>query len=423
MNPSQRTNDFSWMGSFIRQNTCVAQDTEWDPQGRTAATKAAEFGGLLEEGLCFSVLLWRVSEFIDLKEIQEKYRQPWTSLRSLKGRFRPNYGTLESATTFILHEVITYLRTHEEEDLANAILNSTSDWRWRGPDSSLGSAQVRRAGQFSTSPIYQEDLNDYWKSDIIESVAQVPLGLDADASRNMFLLDASTDRCPLQSWFVDRIMDKGGFWSGHPIRQTTNPWGFDSPHETDMVLLQIDPASNASGKAQVRNIYRPPDSPDAYMTHSAGAPPVSHGEALIQASRITKHSNRHLQCHTHCPDFDLREGDTGLRTRNTVQSVLMLTGLAEGKRLGDMTDRHKRRAIFDIDGDINGKIMVLSPLQMVLEAVPRSRLRGMSVSWVVEPAERDGESKIEDTYKFEAKGQVQGMWPFSIIPSGRYNLV
>ena len=417
------------MNPFVQYHMSLVEDTEWDPFGRAAGTRATKFGGLTGEGLCLPGLLWQVNDFIDLSAIQTKYQQQWKSLMSLTGRFHPGRTTVESAATLILFEIIAQLKASEHVDLANAVLNSTSNWRWKGLRSSI--ATVKRSIHVdnnktfdSRSRLFENDLHNLldpsgWKLNFIETVEDVPSDVNEDNSRGMFALDIGPDDGYQQTWFVDRVMEEGGVWDWRLVKQTANPWGFDGPHETDMVLFSIDEGSNASGRRSLGQPYCPPK--DAV---SAQYPPMTHGEAMIIASAITRNIDRQLQCHYHAPhDAQLRETDSGLRSRNTVQSLLMLCAGAQGKSIPDVLNAEKRRAIFDIDCAVSPGMMVLTPLKMNLEAIPRSRTRSMSISWVVEPVRQCKENGIEGQYKFKAKHLVRGMWPFSTLPTGRYLLM
>lgn len=84
----------------------------------------------------------------------------------------------------------------------------------------------------------------------------------------------------------------------------------------------------------------------------------------------------------------------------------------------------KRRAIFDVDGDVDGKCLVFQPYHMILESIPRPELRSMSVSWKVEPVDtmamgsveegKDDETKGRKELKFRSLGGVKGMWRYNI---------
>lgn len=91
----------------------------------------------------------------------------------------------------------------------------------------------------------------------------------------------------------------------------------------------------------------------------------------------------------------------------------------------------QQRAIFDLEGDPSGQVLVLTPFQKRLETIPRPEGRGMSVSWVVQPVPNhvDG-SEDEGKFGFMTKretlktvGMVRGMWKFMVQPTNRYVLV
>ena len=88
----------------------------------------------------------------------------------------------------------------------------------------------------------------------------------------------------------------------------------------------------------------------------------------------------------------------------------------------------ERRAIFDVDGDVNGKCFVFQPYHMILESIPRPELRSMSVSWKVEPVDimamenvkygKDDETKGRKDLKLRSFGGVKGMWRYNISIMG-----
>jgi hypothetical protein len=125
---------------------------------------------------------------------------------------------------------------------------------------------------------------------------------------------------------------------------------------------------------------------------------------------------------------------------HNVKSYMMSRGaLAAQLAFIDVLSRYnreeelsQRRAIFDVEGNVEGKCLVLTPFQMMLESVPRAEQRAMSVSWVLEQSaqslgkedtEQDGKASSRGEKSFYVRDMVRGMWRYSLLPSGWYNLI
>ena len=88
----------------------------------------------------------------------------------------------------------------------------------------------------------------------------------------------------------------------------------------------------------------------------------------------------------------------------------------------------QERAIFDIQGDTSGNVLILTPFQQYMEILPRPEARSMSSSWVVQPVSEAQESEVGDkkVYREETlktAGMVRGMWKLMVQPIDRYNIV
>ena len=84
----------------------------------------------------------------------------------------------------------------------------------------------------------------------------------------------------------------------------------------------------------------------------------------------------------------------------------------------------QQRAVFDIEGDASGQVLILTPFQKHLETLPRPDTRSMSVSWVVRPLSHSCVTQDErDIEILRSSGMVRGMWKFMVHPENWYNLV
>ncbi|KAJ3469408.1 hypothetical protein MRS44_003473 [Fusarium solani] len=99
-----------------------------------------------------------------------------------KGHSKPDGETVRLATTHIMFKMIESLVSKGEKELADSILNSTSNRYWNS----------------------RSDLDD-----MIESVDEFPPGLQAENRAGMFVLDPTPDGGYHQSWIIDRVMEQG----------------------------------------------------------------------------------------------------------------------------------------------------------------------------------------------------------------------
>jgi hypothetical protein len=92
-----------------------------------------------------------------------------------------------------MFKMIESLVSKGEKELADSILNSTSNRCWNS----------------------RSDLDD-----MIESVDEFPPGLQAENRAGMFVLDPTPDGGYHQSWIIDRVMEQGGLWSWALVNNT-----------------------------------------------------------------------------------------------------------------------------------------------------------------------------------------------------------
>lgn len=389
----------------------------WAPLGPTTTVNSAAPISLSEKGLSFPGCLWQVDEVVDLKHLRIKYSAAWRRL--CLGR-RPQSGrTLMLATTHLLFETIDYLISKGHKRVANSILNSTSDYRWRCRDK-------------------------FFSDDMVESVDQFPPGLRVENRKGMFSLQPSPDGRYYQCWIIDRIMEKGCIWVAKLV---TEP-------RTGLAMLDQQASSSdiiRPGKSEVPNssLLKKKDSRGSErrgrMESTADTSPTS---MAILPDRVEEtetcetvktkdvkpverksHSRlmRVISIMTNLSELvSIEDKDPSDFSQSLTSSLAMLAVELSDRSKHDPPeeDSFGRRAIFDLDGSISDAPLVLTPVQMVLESIPRSAIRGMSVSWVVEPksgASTDGHGAVKEAY--QVRNMVQGMWEFSVSYTGRYLIV
>ncbi|KAI8945344.1 heterokaryon incompatibility protein-domain-containing protein [Xylaria longipes] len=381
--PSPKDLEFTWVHSFTKKLQHLSS-TNWDTFGPGSENPAATGIRLSKDGLSLLGLFWNVDRFLDLTPLQVKYADSWNRLRNATGRSSPSHGTIELANTHILFEIIQYLVALDEKPVANSILNSTSSWSWNGRDN------------------------------MIESVDRFPSGLRIENRKGMFLLDYGPDGWPYQCWIIDRVMNKGGFWVGRP--SDTADIG------AEMALDQINDTATMVQGAETQDT-----SPPAPTTDLEGLFRRSHfqtmrsrymAKMLLEAVSTEQREQSPL-------DEDTRtQQDMRVNSKNMAYFLLYLN--MSHPSIDYMSHR---QAIFDVDGHPEAQMLVLTPLQLFLESIPRPAMRSMAISWIVEPAPSNSEgysgdpSVANEDEVFTIRDMARGMWEFSILASGTYTIV
>ena len=305
----------------------------------------------------------------------------------------------------------------------------------------------------------------------------------------MFRLERSHDEYKSfqQKWLIDRIMLHGGFWIGRLVRHSTD-------HEySDEISTEDGKKDTASGDDPVDRtpedqIWRDESCIPAQKPNMENSTTWTVLGAFIQARRsgqrthfpagnnsvisTTPHyRNKQAESSDHLPESEIdnkREVEYSISDYQT--TLYILAQLANDRMMGwddyeeqiDHLDSRKKvagafqdaavdvavmvnnidgrnspsylrqqRAIFDLEGDPSGQVLVLTPFQKRLETSPRPESRGMSVSWVVQlvPNHVDG-SEDEGEIGFMTKretlktvGMIRGMWKLRVQPTNRYVLV
>lgn len=305
--------------------------------------------------------MWEVNEFLDLSGLQVKYADSWQRLRKAKDRHRPSPKTIHKATTHMLFEIIMHLKEIHQDQIANSLLNSTSNLWWK-----------RQGHRFNDSPI--------------ESIDQLPPDLRIEGRLDMFKLDKSPDGFFHQCWVIDRVMEKGGLWIASPI----HPPG---PHMSDF------PAENAvtediaqlQGRSYASNI----------MSMKFMEMMSEHVELTMEEDSASTLDpvKRHL---------------TTLPVNLSSLAAMLVT---------PEPDMFLRKAIFNVNVNDGESAMVFTPHQPALESLPRPFLRSLSVCWVVVPHGTRLNNDKEELKIFRVKGMIQGMWRHTIQFTDRYTFI
>ena len=336
------------------------------------------------------------------------------------------------AITHILFEVILLLRKDDQISVADAIWHSVMNAHWR-------------------------------KGNCIESVSDFPEQLTIEKRKGMFRLDISPNGSFEHKWLVDRIMLHGGFWVGRLVRlskddeykdrvftentenhstSVDDPVGsaaqdqrleekFDSPvqqhAELNMEIPRAASASQADDVAIIPGHLSPSTADGSWVqeqrflrTHSNYQLTLSMLIQLLNQISITSDDNE--------IDFDHPTNPFSATMVPTAALADFCASLYNAYSKNSQPSLQQQRAVFDINGDSSGQVLVLTPFQKRLETLPRPLTRSMSVSWVVQPLS-SGSKGMQEFGRFEEEeilktsGMVRGMWKYMVQPLNRYKLV
>lgn len=398
--PAPGTPEFSWAHSMTK---CLdkAHADAWDPYGVTAGVNAAAFMRLSEEGLSFPGILWALDEMIDLRHLQIKYAEPWTRLR--KATRPPSAQTLWRATTHLLFEIINHLVSVGQNEAADSIWNSTSNYRWMSRDR-------------------------FARSDVIESVGQFPPGLRTESRKGMFRLEPSSDGAYHQCWIVDRVMEKGCLWTFKVVDTRVRDEELDDERFEERGNPEEEEKIANESMNRDLNVIMPEAGTQDINPRTPEQQNKSHSHAMFVGYLLSKMVElTSLDVKGQEVTDDGTQSDKVGNHVTVAPAALSAFALGLDSGMGRHSgEAYKRRAIFDVDGNPDGANMVLTPWQMVLESVPRPASRSMSISWVVQrvvaedDGDEDGKSR-EDTFRIDY--MVSGMWKYALCPSGRYTIV
>lgn len=438
-----------------------------DPEGATPGRIAIIGFSATNKGLSLLGSLWKVDRFVELPFIRDKYRESWSRLwrlntkleaQSLQAKEPPHivYGATR-ASTQIIFEVIELLHNESQIDIADAIWQSMSDINW---------TKMRRP----------------------ESVSDFPEQLTVEKRKGMFLLEPSQDGLFRQKWLIDRIMLQGGVWVGRLMRRSTDSEYSDgvSTEDHENVTESVNDSVDCTLKEQtLEDELRSPTGEHVQLNkRTSGAASAFNADHVaresaqrypltsIDRSSVStiplswnKRTNDAAQKSDNVPRHDyfksisdyqrwlsaatkmgehagmkFDEGEPRVDDRDDrfeslgnlmamASEAAMISADPDGR--GSPASLRQQRALFDVEGDISGQILILTPFQKRLETIPRPENRSMSVSWVVQPVSHvDGSEDKEEEVDFfrvretfQTSRMVRGMWKLLVQPMNRYNLV
>ncbi|XXH01681.1 hypothetical protein Hte_008042 [Hypoxylon texense] len=268
---------------------------------------------------------------------------------------------------------------------------------------------------------------------MVESVDQFPSDLQIENRKAMFALDSSPDGWYHQCWIIDRVMEKGRLWAASTVKmemeeamresildkKTTVDGGesldadkhdCDSQTEISKSTL-LDPPQKQSPKTNAKPIASNPGS--SFWEHG-------HSYTMLLGTLLTTMAQDVIDF----PKYDSKDREVNTVASDLSAQSLFLFALMASKLERGLDDISQRQAVFDVDGDPEGRVMVLTPFQMTLESIPRPAMRAMSASWIVDGVEDDGERHpVEKMNRFRVKGMTRGMWEFTSSFSGRYEII
>lgn len=365
-----------------------------------SGASVATFVDLTPRGLSFPGSMWRLDEFVDLKQIKAKYAASWLRMRRAQGPSRPSGRTIELATTHILFEILETLKTRGEKQVANSILNSTSNWRWRNH------------GAFFT--------------DVLESVDDFPSGLRIENRKGLFDLDRSPDGWFHQCWIIDRVMETGGFWTG--TLEEHESLLHDQPRDPERITDLSSHKSKApetTPQIQERGLVLGSSMGNEQRHKKKHR---GHARRLVQSFMLSMAVGEVEEiAHDEAEDLGAPPDDHQAAVmKHVFTAPQAMSSLA--LMCYDMTEQdsgrhhHKRRAVFDVTGNAGNTVQVLTPFNPVLESIPRPAMRSMAISWIVEDV---GDAAGEDGLgrRIRVTGMANGMWEFDTTITGRYNVI
>lgn len=374
---------------------------------------------LTNAGLVVPGCLWKLNTFLDLTEIQRRYRPGWRKLqvRRNKGssidadRLEEEYRL---ATTHVLFEILLTLKAAGEIHAADAIWQSTFNYQW----------QIR-SNMFDN-----------------ETVAEWPEKLQVYNRVGMFEVETNSSGDYNCAWLIDRVMKNGGVWIGSLVNGT----GAAANDE----IIQDSPASQLNDLAQdvLERIQTEHTTTKSSRTRSQKSKTskivgiTKDKGKSFEWDHDVKPSHRkwqHLAANVQATLSNIiSHSDTiGLdaRTLPSTENLLKFawTKLFAGTTRSQSNDLDNQRAVFDIDGAPDGTVLVFSPFKRSLETLPTPATRTHPISWVVETVggrERPGEQGREGAATAGPGSQalrtgkmVRGMWTLQDIPGKQYTLV
>ena len=332
------------------------------------------------------------------------------------------------AITHILFEVILLLRKEDQISVADAIWQSVMNAHWR-------------------------------KGNCLESVSDFPEQLTVEKRKGMFRLDESPDGSFEHKWLVDRIMLQGGFWVGRLVRCSEDDEYSDTrfiEHTKNYATSVDDGAGRAAQDRRLEEQFvspvqqhaelnaEVPRAVSASQADSAAITPrhpspstLADGSSVRDPRAPKTHSEYQfsssflIQVFNH---MNITSDDNEDPFSDTMVPTASLADLCASAASMDgknsQSSLQQQRAVFDIQGDTSGQVLVLTSFQKRLETLPRPPTRSMRVSWVVQPvgslsreSEGEGLNRPDGEEMLKTSGMVRGMWKYMVLPLNRYRLV
>ncbi|KAF2118639.1 heterokaryon incompatibility protein-domain-containing protein [Lophiotrema nucula] len=420
-----RGTEFSWTPSNTNALMTSHLSTS-NPKGMVYGITNANIYHMCSAGFRTEGVLWKIDRFINLIDLQTKHAASWSRVQQNVKASRQAKKRLLTATTHILYSILSTLRHQSLFEEADAI--------WQ----SISGLHLTKETDHPTVPEYFTDVPEVFR---------------LENRRRLFDLALSASGVPYHIWLVDIVMQQGGLWVG---RRTTSPFDNDaepyigqvsskelfdpllsdplSPNFTERMnltmverLLALSSKANPdrgnvtdSGLAQiVQSSYAFAIVQHPEVDNIGGVPRPVLNRALISSPKDAQGNDKYSSG----KKFRSYEEQPPLGTSQTVgleRKILDLHGA--GKQW--------QRGIFNVKGNVDGSVFVLTPWFDRLETIPRPELRSMSVSWVVRPVDTEetlcshGHHNTGLMGSFRTEGMVQGMWKYqTMAPMCKYRLL
>lgn len=410
---------FSWLRVSVTDLKHLSQKA-FSPDNHSRGRDDPSIYSLTGTGLSLPGCLWEIDKRIDFGDLQRQYRPGWKKLQARRAKKSPvSSDKLEEeyrlAITHILFEILLQLKSVGEVNTANAIWQSTFDSRWRV-----------KPGQ-----------------EAIEDVTEWPQKLQVHNRAGMFRIEADESGDYYCSWLIDRVMTDGYLWVGSLVNGSfeTALEGFESKPSTSPRRTQLEQLIETLTQTLQAGYARQSSKKSHWrrMEHT-GAQGVLQGKKQEKAwdaeKRISHGMWQYLEANMRSAldDFIVHTDGIDLDAETSLTTEGILT-FCWAKFFATTTDDHnyfgEQRAVFDIDGDLDGNVKVFSPFRRTLELLPTPATRAMSNSWVVEPVDLprahhgQATAQVHDAHlrMLRTGKMVRGMWPLQDIPGTQYRLI
>ncbi|RDW83486.1 hypothetical protein BP5796_04977 [Coleophoma crateriformis] len=403
----QSNHEFSWINTSLKPLQYI-DATIFNPSGPTVGRNTSNLYHISRNGFTLPGSLWKIDIFIELAHIKYRYCEAWERLRapyktrktrtSRKGRKSngppPTSRSHWLATTHILFEILISLRDSGHADKADAIWQSVMNPHW-----------MKKQG------------------DPIESVLDFPRNLKLENRQDMFDIEANKQEGGFHPWWlIDRVMSAGGIWfakaekvdgtlfepkpqlkleaiKGVEAGETKAISNVQSnasnePDDEQLqvksnvandILLEVDevgPSVMPVANSTTNLLTKLDDARDTGSKQRlAKMKKGGHARKQFTAAMLVKLT----QTVGELDDFDDDIGNEGANDLYLMTAEAM-TSLARTIVYHEDIDQDDKPeyAVFDIEGNTDGTVLVLTPFNDLLETIPRPESRSMSTSWVVE---------------------------------------